>query len=98
MCKFSEATKQKLGNAIVYIAKHTSSLSKTKLLKLLYLIRYIDDIPANRVLDFEADFYPFLEAKFPKIFEDIRAKKALDKDTEEELNNALKEFKTSFSA
>ena len=38
MCKFSEATKQKLGNAIVYIAKHTSSLSKTKLLKLLYLM------------------------------------------------------------
>ena len=38
MSKFSEATKQKLGNAIVYIAKHTSSLSKTKLLKLLYLM------------------------------------------------------------
>lgn len=38
MCKFSESTKQKLGNAIVYIAQHTSSLSKTKLLKLLYLM------------------------------------------------------------
>lgn len=38
MCKFSESTKQKLGNAIVYIAKHTSGLSKTKLLKLLYLM------------------------------------------------------------
>ena len=58
----------------------------------------LDDIPANRVLDFEADFYPFLEAKCPKIFEDMRAEKAVDKDTEEELNNALKEFKTSFSA
>ena len=38
MCKFSESTKQKLGNAIVYIARHTASLSKTKLLKLLYLM------------------------------------------------------------
>lgn len=38
MCKFSESTKQKLGNAIIYIARHTSSLSKTKLLKLLYLM------------------------------------------------------------
>lgn len=38
MCKFSESTKQKLGNAIVYIARHTSNLSKTKLLKLLYLM------------------------------------------------------------
>ena len=38
MFKFSESTKQKLGNAIIYIAHHTSSLSKTKLLKLLYLM------------------------------------------------------------
>ncbi len=38
MCKFSESTKLKLGNAIVYIARHTSNLSKTKLLKLLYLM------------------------------------------------------------
>jgi uncharacterized phage-associated protein len=38
MCKFSESTKQKLGNAIVYIARRTPNLSKTKLLKLLYLM------------------------------------------------------------
>lgn len=38
MCKFSEFNRQKLGNAIVYIARHTSNLSKTKLLKLLYLM------------------------------------------------------------
>ncbi len=38
MCKFSESTKQKLGNTVVYIAHHTSNLSKTKLLKLLYLL------------------------------------------------------------
>ena len=38
MCKFSESTKEKLGNAIVYIARHTSNLSKTKLLKLLYMM------------------------------------------------------------
>lgn len=38
MCKFSESTKQKLGNTVVYIAHYTSNLSKTKLLKLLYLM------------------------------------------------------------
>ncbi|WP_394951873.1 F0F1 ATP synthase subunit alpha [uncultured Helicobacter sp.] len=58
---------------------------------------FLDDIPVSKVIDFEADFYPFLEAKYPKILEDIRAKKALDKDTEEELSSALKEFKTSFA-
>ena len=38
MCKFSEDSKQKLGNTIVYIANHIQRLSKTKLLKLLYLM------------------------------------------------------------
>ncbi|WP_291564023.1 Panacea domain-containing protein [Bacteroides sp.] len=38
MCKFSEDTKSKLGNAIIYIANNTTQLSKTKLLKLLYLM------------------------------------------------------------
>lgn len=38
MCKFSEDSKQKLGNTIVYIADHTKQLSKTKLLKLLFLM------------------------------------------------------------
>lgn len=38
MCKFSEYTKQKLGNTIVYIARKKSNLSKTQLLRLLYLM------------------------------------------------------------
>ena len=38
MCKFSEDSKQKLGNTIIYIAEHTPQLSKTKLLKLLFLM------------------------------------------------------------
>lgn len=39
MCTFSEARKQKLGNALIFLATHTSKdLSKTKALKLLYLI------------------------------------------------------------
>ena len=38
MFKFSESTKRKLGNAIVYIAYHTSGLCRNKLLKLLYLM------------------------------------------------------------
>lgn len=38
MCKFSEDNKQKLGNTIIYIAERTPQLSKTKLLKLLFLM------------------------------------------------------------
>ena len=38
MCKFSSETKDKIGNAMIYIAKHTDMLSKTKLIKLLYIM------------------------------------------------------------
>lgn len=38
MCKFSESTKEKLGNALIYVAERVQDLSKTKALKLLYLM------------------------------------------------------------
>ena len=38
MCRFSEASKQKLGNAIVYIAEHAGHPYKTEVLKLLFLM------------------------------------------------------------
>lgn len=38
MCKLTTPDKEKLGNAVVYIASHTNNLSKTKLLKLLYFM------------------------------------------------------------
>lgn len=38
MKKYTDSDINKLGNAIVYIAEHVPSLSKTKLLKLLYLM------------------------------------------------------------
>lgn len=56
------------------------------------------NIPAEKVVDFEAELYPFLEAKYPKLFEEISAKKALDKDIEAELEKALGEFKINFGA
>ncbi|PAF48433.1 F0F1 ATP synthase subunit alpha [Helicobacter sp. 12S02634-8] len=59
---------------------------------------FLDDIPTHRVVKFESELYPFLEAKYPKIFEDIRNKRALDKDLEGVLTKALDEFKISFTA
>lgn len=38
MCKFSPASKEKIGNTIIYIVNHTGKLGKTKLLKLLYIM------------------------------------------------------------
>ncbi len=59
---------------------------------------YLDDIATNLVTKFEAELYPYIEARYPEIFEQIRAKKALDKDLEGLLHKALKDFKATFGA
>lgn len=57
---------------------------------------YLDNVPVNKITKFEAELYPFIEAKYPKIFETITAKKTIDNDLEELLKQALEEFKNTF--
>ena len=59
---------------------------------------YLDDISTVAVTKFEAEIYPYIEAKYPEIFEQIRTKKVLDKEIEELLHKALKDFKATFAA
>lgn len=59
---------------------------------------YLDDILTIAVTKFEAELYPYIEAKYPEIFEQIRTKKTLDKEIEELLHKALKDFKATFAA
>ncbi|WP_291949705.1 F0F1 ATP synthase subunit alpha [Campylobacter sp.] len=56
---------------------------------------YLDDIAVSKINEFETALYPFIEAKYPEIFEQIRTKKSLDKDLEEKLAKALSEFKAN---
>ena len=58
---------------------------------------YLDDIAVSNVVPFEAELYPFLEAKYPEIFEQIRSKQVLNPEIEELLAKALNEFKTTFA-
>ena len=57
---------------------------------------YLDDIDAGSVTKFEAELYPFMEAKYSSIFDSIRESKKIDSDTEADLKKALDDFKTSF--
>ncbi len=59
---------------------------------------YLDDVATANVTRFEAELYPYIEAKYPEIFEQIRTKKVLDKEVEEILHKALKDFKATFAA
>ncbi|BEJ63625.1 F0F1 ATP synthase subunit alpha [Campylobacter jejuni] len=56
---------------------------------------FLDDIAVSRIKEFEDGIYPFIEAKHPDIFEQIRSKKALDSDLEEKLAKAMNEFKAN---
>ena len=57
---------------------------------------FLDDVPASKIVEFERQLYPFIEAKYPNLFEEIQSKKALDKEIEITLNKALGEFQSSF--
>ncbi len=58
---------------------------------------FLDDVAVEDVTRFEAELYPFIEAKYPEVLEQIRTKKALDKEIEELLDKALNDFKSTFT-
>jgi F-type H+-transporting ATPase subunit alpha len=57
---------------------------------------YVDGLEMSQIAEYEKQLYAFIEAKHPKVFEDLRTKKVLDKDIEAALRKALDEFKTAF--
>ncbi len=59
---------------------------------------FLDDIPVSSIGKFEAELYPYIEAKYPEIFEEIRSKKTIEKDLEDNLIKALNDFKATFAA
>lgn len=59
---------------------------------------YLDDIPVKAVQKFETELYPFIEANYSDVLDEIRTKKQLDKELEDKLHRVLEDFKTNFSA
>jgi len=59
---------------------------------------FLDDMAVSNVVRFEAEMYPFIEASYPQIFENIRSASKVDDDTKALLMKALEEFKASFVA
>jgi F-type H+-transporting ATPase subunit alpha len=58
---------------------------------------YLDDIPVNKITDFEADFTEFMKASYPKVCETIAKEKEISTETEEALKKAVSEFKQGFA-
>jgi len=57
---------------------------------------FIDEVPTEKVIDFEKRFQQFMEAQYPAIGETIAKTKVLDEATEEKLKAAITEFKKTF--
>jgi len=59
---------------------------------------YLDDLPIDRVKEFESGFYDFMREKYPQVPRDIREKKELTEELEKMLDQAAEEFKKNFLA
>jgi F-type H+-transporting ATPase subunit alpha len=58
---------------------------------------YLDDLPVEKVLEFEAGFLKFMKASKAEVGKAILDSGLLEKDTEEKLQAAIKEFKQVFA-
>jgi len=56
----------------------------------------LDDLPLQRVKDFESGFYQFIREKYPQVPRDIREKRELTGELEKTLDQAAEEFKRNF--
>ncbi len=57
---------------------------------------YLDDLPLEKVKDFEEGLYRFIENNYPEIFSEIVEKKDLTDELKEKMNKAIEEFKKEF--
>ena len=57
---------------------------------------YLDDLPLEKVKDFEAGFYPFVRDRYPMIPKGIRETKELSEELTKRLHQAIQEYKKNF--
>lgn len=58
---------------------------------------YLDKFPTSRAGAYEKGLFEFVDQKYPKLFEEIRTKKAIDDQVKPMLVKALEEFGASFA-
>jgi F-type H+-transporting ATPase subunit alpha len=56
---------------------------------------YLDDVPVDRIAEFQREFRRFMGASHPEIAQAITENKALDDTLEQQLGDAINEFKNS---
>jgi F-type H+-transporting ATPase subunit alpha len=57
---------------------------------------FLDGLETSKLAEYEKQLMPFIESKYPEIFDNLKTKKVLDDETDGLLKKALKEFGTAF--
>ncbi len=97
-----DATKKQLdlGNRLVEILKQPqySPLSLEKQVVILYAVNngYLDDVPVERVKEFQNKLYEYMETTGRDIMSAIAGQKELTEDIDTSLKTALEQFKKGF--
>jgi len=97
--ELDKATKAQLdrGQRITEILKQPQSapmlIEKQVMILYAAINSYIDDVPVEKVVTFEANFHQFMEANHPEVGKSIVKDKDITAKTEEALKAALEEFK-----
>ncbi len=59
---------------------------------------YVDDYPLGGMRRYEEELFSFIDTRHPDLIEQMREKKAIDSDLQEQIKKALDEFKNEFVA
>src|SRR5690242_12662392 len=57
---------------------------------------HLDEVPVNRIREWERQFHEFMAARFAQVGEKLRTEKVLSKETEAELKKGIEAFKATF--
>jgi len=96
-----KATRSQLerGQRITEVLKQPqyAPMSLEKEVGILYAVNngYLDDVPLEKIADFEQGFHRFMETNHPEINQLISTDKEIKPGTEEKLKSAILEFKKS---
>lgn len=59
---------------------------------------FLDALPLETLADYEREMFAYIESSAPQVFEDLRAKQAIDGDLEAAMKKALTDFGEQFKA
>ncbi len=88
------------GSRLVEVLKQGqyTPFSITQQVSILYIATkgLIDDVPVDKIQDFEKGFHPFLAEKYPDVVNDLEKQKELTDSVAQRIERAANEFKALF--